>query len=83
MFITQKTRQNSRSFVSLYLLIKHLNMKSTKFFYYIFLVSIIVLMITCTKQERNEVEKSGINEKGLPTMIPSKGLLQIRIFLSL
>ena len=72
MFINQKIRQNSRRFVSLYLLIKQFNMKSTKFFYYIFLIGIIVLMITCTRQERSESEEIGVNEKGLPTMIPSK-----------
>ena len=72
MFINQKLRQNSRSFVYLYLLTKHINMKSTKFIYYIFLIGIIVLMVTCTRQERSDSGEVGVNEKGLPTMIPSK-----------
>lgn len=72
MLINQKLAQNPHTFVYLYLLIKQSFMRSTKFFYYIFLISIIVLMITCSKQERQESVEVGVNERGLPTMIPSK-----------
>ena len=48
-------------------------MRSNKYFYYIFLIGIFFLMIRCTRQDRlDSVEESGINEKGLPTMIASK-----------
>ena len=48
-------------------------MTSNKYFYYIFLIGIFFLMITCTRQDRvDSSEESGVNEKGLPTMIASK-----------
>ncbi len=47
-------------------------MKSSKFFYYIFLLTVVLLMITCSRQDRPESLKLGVTEKGIPTMIPSK-----------
>ena len=47
-------------------------MKSSKFFYYIFLLTVVLLMITCSRQERPESLELGVTEKGIPTMIPSK-----------
>lgn len=47
-------------------------MRSNKFFYYIFILTVIVSMITCSRQERPEAEVLGVNDKGIPTMIPSK-----------
>lgn len=47
-------------------------MRSNKIFYYIFLLGIIFLMVTCSRQERGESGEPGVNKRGLPTMIPSK-----------
>lgn len=47
-------------------------MKSSKFFYYIFLLTVVLLMVTCSRQERPESLELGVTEKGIPTMIPSK-----------